>query len=177
MSIEAKITNGGAKIKITGLDLDIMGKGDWRKAIDDMGEALQEMIADSFANERVAGSSQLKTNTTAWNKRKKSLNLDSRRGHATGNLQDQLEGKRLYVIGAVRDGSATIRFLEQRLYGRVDYAEYYADQKVRRKAILLVAQSWANEALQIVKAKAASKRIKQSRATERRQRGSRRRRA
>ena len=157
-------------IEVTGLDESIASKATWRAALDEMGLALQERISESFSKERVAGNSQLKTNTAAWNREKARLRLDSRRGHASGALQSSLDGARLFVISAIRRGKATIKFLEARLHGRVPYSEYYESAKVRRAGILVVAKSWVAEDVKIVRAVEVKATMKKSRAKSRRRR-------
>ena len=157
-------------IEVSGLDLSIASKQTWRAAIDEMGRDLQERISESFANERVAGNSQLKTNTPEWNARKAQLGLDSRRGHATGLLQSALDGPRLFVISAIRRGKARIRFLEARLHGRVSYSEFYEDKKVRRAGILVVAKSWVEDAVKIVRRVEVQANMRANRARGRRRR-------
>lgn len=171
--IKARIVSGNI-VEVTGLDEKIAGKGIWRDALDKMGLELQEQISDSFANERVAGNSQLKTNTPRWNRFKALHELDSRRGHASGRLQDALDARRLFHIGPQRKGKVRITFLESRLHSRVFYSEFYEDKKVRRKGILVLAKTWVQEAVRIIREVEAAATMKRKRAQ---RRGERRRRA
>ena len=138
MALAVTIQNGGLKVKVTGLDLSLLAKGQWRRLLMDMGETLQERIVMSFENERVGGSSQLGKNTKAWNKHKAAHGLS-------------------------RNDEATIRFLPQRLYGRVFYAEFYEEKKVNRVSVLVVAKSWAVDALKPLKSKLVSATMKAKR--------------
>lgn len=167
--IKARIVSG-VKVEVTGLDETIASKATWRAALDAMGLDLQERISDSFANERVAGNSQLKTNTTKWNRFKASHELDPRRGHASNRLQGALDGKRLFHVGAQRRGKVRIEFKPTRLHSRVFYSEFYEDKKVRRKSILVLAHTWVQEAVRIVKEVEAAATMKRSRAKRRRER-------
>lgn len=150
MTVKATL-KGAFTVVVTGLDTQGVSKSEWRAALDKMGLDLQERISESFANEKVAGSSWLKANSAQWNRRKFFEGLDPRRGHATGRLAAALDGPRLFTISAVKNGRATIRFLEPRLHGRVPYATYYEDDKVRRAGILALAKSWVQEDLAVVK--------------------------
>lgn len=166
-------------VEVTGLDLEVASKSTWRAALDAMGLSLQERISQSFADEMVAGSSQLRTNTPEWNQYKADHGLDSRRGHASGTLQRSLDGARLFVVSGIRNAKATITFLEARLYGRVFYAEYYEAAKVRRDGILTMARSWITKDVAVVREVEAQAKMKKSRAVARakgRRRGFRRRR-
>lgn len=183
--IKARIVSG-VIVEVTGLDEKIAGKGIWRAALDKMGLDLQERIADSFANERVAGNSSLLKNSAKWNRFKARKNLDPRKGHATGALQRALDGLRLFTITAQRKGKARIAFIESRLHGRVFYSEFYEDKKVQRRggdveahaesagsarnAILTLANTWVQESLAIVKEVEAAATMKKSRAKRRAER-------
>lgn len=169
--ITAKLI-GNFVVSITGLDMEAAGKAEWRAALTEYGNGLQERIAESFAGERVAGSSQLKTNTPEYNRRKLAEGYDSRRGHRTNFLQGALDGAPLFQVSAVTVngrgfGSARITFQESKLHSRVPYAEYYEESKVRRAGILALAKSWLADGVIGLRAVEAKLLLKQKRKSER----------
>lgn len=159
-------------VEVSRLDMGIMTKGEWRRFLIEYAEALQEEIAESFASERVAGSSQLKRNTPEWNARKAKEGLDPRRGHASNNLQRTLDGRPLFQVRAVTVnkkglGRARIHFREDWLHSRVPYAEHYEAKKVRRRGILALAKQWLDGSLAVLKAAEARAIAKRSRRSKR----------
>lgn len=163
---------GSFIVSVTGFDMEAGGKQFWRTALQEYGQALQEKIADSFANERVAGSSALAPNSPEYNARKAREGMDTRRGHRTNFLQSVLDGAPLFQVGAVTGnkkgtGTARIQFMENWLHSRVPYAEYYEAAKVRRAGILALARSWLNETVGVLNAIEAKALLKQRRAAER----------
>lgn len=155
---------GAFKVVVRGVDLSLAGKAFWRTAMERYGDALQERIAESFAGERVAGSSTLGANTPEWNMYKARKGLDPRRGHATNNLQRALSARRLFRVGAVTNNTVSLEFLESRLHADVPYAEYYEEAKVRRDGILALARKWVQEHLAIIRAEVVALELKQRRA-------------
>ena len=138
---------GELAVRISGMDTSNVSKAEWRKAIDDMGTQLQARAAASFASERTKGSTPLKANSAAWNDYKARKGYDSRRGHMTGNLQANLNSaSRLFTISGIANGVCTLTMREDWLYGRVPYAEYYAERKVRTEGILSLAVAWVRDA-------------------------------
>lgn len=136
---------GPFTVLISGLATDGLPLSKWRDALTLMGEALQGEIADSFSNERVAGSSQLGRNDPDYTARKIKQGYDERRGHRTNTLQSMLRpsASTLFVIqGPFKNGNARIIFKESLLHAIVPYAEYYEEKKVRRAGILELAKSW-----------------------------------
>lgn len=136
---------GPFTVLIQGLATDGLPRARWRDALAAMGDALQDEIANSFAKERVAGSSQLKTNDPEYTALKARQGYDTRRGHRTNTLQSMLRSSAstLYTIqGPFKNGNARIIFKESLLHSIVPYAEYYEEKKVRRAGILEIARSW-----------------------------------
>lgn len=144
----------------------------WFDAVGRVGDALQEKIGESFSRERVAGTSALVRNSPDWNQYKAANGLDPRRGHASNNLQRNLDGpKRLFQVRKVsaRKGTVAYRihFLEAWLHSRVPYSVYYEERKVRRKGILSLARSWITEVLPILRGAEADAALRRRRATNR----------
>lgn len=136
---------GPFAVLVSGLSTAGLPRARWVEALTVMGEALQDEIADSFAKERVAGSSQLKRNDPSYTARKIKQGYDARRGHRTNTLQSLLRSSAstLFVIqGPYKNGNARIIFKEARLHSIVPYAEYYEEKKVTRAGILEIARSW-----------------------------------
>lgn len=123
-------------IRVTGMDLSVMSKGEWRRWLDDLGRRAQTYIAIQWDMEKTGTGRPLRPNSAAWTARKAAKGWDLRRGHRKGILQRAIEGARLYVIGAITpNGTAEIRFLEARLIARVKekgvhYLPYYVAAKV-----------------------------------------------
>lgn len=138
---------GSMQVRVTGIDVANVPKGQWRAAMDYMGAILQSRVAASFATQRTQGTRWLDRNSAEWDAYKRKHNLDHRRGHATGNLQNHLNAQeRLYSITAIVNGTATLTMREDWLQGRVPYAEFYAAKKVNSKGILALAKSWVADA-------------------------------
>lgn len=159
-------------VEVTNIPIGPGGKTVWRAPLVRFGRALQDSIAESFAGERVAGSSQLARNTQAWNQRKAEKGLDPRRGHATNRLQRALDGKPLFrvrhiVVNKKGLGRVRVEFIEAWLHQRVPYAEYYEEKKVRRRGILAVARQWVDVELRILQAFATEEALRERRAQRR----------
>lgn len=127
---------------------------DWKALLNSrVGPALQGLIADSFAKQRVAGSSQLKQNQpeyTAWKIRK---NFDHRRGHKTNLLQSMLRphaSKLFRVTGPSANGVARVVFYEAALHAIVPYSVYYEEMKVQAAGILQLTAAWVNLVFQTI---------------------------
>jgi hypothetical protein len=157
-------------VDVRGMSLATAPRVYWLEAVNRMGDALQEMISDSFAGERTMGAAQLRTNTPKWNAYKARKGLDPRRGHATGNLQSHLEaGRRLFQVrraSQVKKGEVAYRiyFRPAWLHSRVRYAAFYEAAKVRTRGILSVARAWVARALFVVRAAEAEAIIRAKRA-------------
>lgn len=139
---------GPFTVLITGAATAGAPRGVWTSALRGMGSLLQGKIADSFASERVAGSSQLGRNTPEYNAYKARAGFDTRRGHKTNFLQSMLRpgASELFTVsGPTKDGRATIKFHERRLHSIVPYAQYYEIAKVRRAGILELANVWLKQ--------------------------------
>lgn len=137
---------GNYRVALSGLPEDVR-KRDLDKALTRYGRALQDRIAQSFANEKVAGTSSLGANTKAYNAAKARQGYDPRRGHRTNNLQRVLDGTQLFVVLLDDGGKADVTFSESLLHSAVPYSEYYEDAKVRQDGILVLAKSWVQAEL------------------------------
>lgn len=139
---------GPFTVLISGLATDGLPRARWHEALKQMGDALQDQIADSFSKQRVAGSNQLAPNDPEYTARKARQGYDTRRGHRTNTLQSMLRSSAstLFTIqGPFKNGNARIIFKESLLHAIVPYAEYYEAAKVRRAGILALAKSWLNK--------------------------------
>ena len=137
---------GPFTILISGIEIAGLTRSEWRKAIGVMADRIQGEIAKSFNKERVAGSSQLRTNSPEYTARKVRQGYSPKRGHRTNTLQSVLDPKAstLYTIsGPYKNGNARIIFKESLLHALVPYAEYYEEKKVRRAGILEITRTWA----------------------------------
>jgi hypothetical protein len=121
---------------ITGLPSDVPRRlvMEW---LEDVAQLVEERIANDFDRER-AGGAALKRNKTSYTERKAMEGLDERRGHATGNLQNELDAGGFARFNIMSGGRATIAWSDKALFARVDYAEYYAEAKVKGGRILKV---------------------------------------
>lgn len=123
-------------IRVTGIDLSLMSKIEWRRWLDDLGRRAQTYIAIQWDIERTGTGRQLRPNSAAWTARKIAKGWSPKRGTRKGILQRAIEGARLYVVSAITPkGTAEIRFLEARLIARVkekgvNYLPYYVAAKV-----------------------------------------------
>lgn len=134
---------GGDRLIITGLP--DAPRGTVRAWLEDVAEIVESRIAADFARERGAGRA-LVGNSRAYNERKAFEGLMAERGHATGNLQNELDAGGFYRIGPVSRGRAVLFWREDDLAARVDYAGYYAEAKVRGGKLLVVLAKDATEA-------------------------------
>ncbi len=141
---------GAFTMRVTGLKLGDAAR--WKTLFQTrVGPFLQDKIANSFARERVAGSSQLKTNKPEDTAGKIRRGEDPRRGHKTNTLQSMLRpgATTLYVTtGPGPQGTLRLTFQEARLHSVVPYAVYYEAAKVRAAGILALARAWIAEAFQ-----------------------------
>lgn len=135
MAITFRMKNSWT-IRVTGIDLTLMSKAEWRAILDDLGRRAQTYIAIQWDAEKTGTGRPLKPNSAAWTIRKIMKGWDLRRGHRKGILQRAIQGARLYVVGAITpNGTAEITFLEARLIARVKekgihYLPYYVAAKV-----------------------------------------------
>lgn len=134
---------GGDRLVITGLPE--APRGTVRAWLDDVGEIVESRIAADFQRERGAGKA-LAANSRAYNERKDFEGLMPERGHATGNLQNELDAGGFYTIGPVSRGRAVVFWKEDALIARVGYAGYYAEAKVKGGRLLVVLPKDAAEA-------------------------------
>lgn len=135
---------GDFTMLITGLATDGLPIVQWHYALNQIGEALQSKIANTFAAQRTAKGTLLRNSRayTAW---KISHGYDARKGHKTRALQTMLDpraSKLFYIQGPFKNGTARIVFSESRLHGIVPYAEYYEEAKVQGGNILALARTW-----------------------------------
>lgn len=146
---------GPFTVILTGLETDGLTRPQWVAALTAMGRELQGEIANSFAREKVAGSSSLESNDPKYDARKARQGFDTRRGHRTNLLQSMLrpQASQLFTVtGPSKDGRAVITFKESKLHAIVPYAEYYEEMKVRREGILVLAVTWLRRTRQAVDA-------------------------
>lgn len=133
------------QVEIVGINFNHAARTRWRSEIDDFGRMLQALIAREFSEERVAGQA-LRPNQpsyTAWKARE---GFDPRKGHKTNALQRALSAGRLYNITFSGGGRVFVTFIENRLFARIPYAEYYAAAKVRHGKILAVSKRMVDDA-------------------------------
>lgn len=133
---------------VSGMDQTVIGRAQWRAALEEMGRNLQERIANTFAAQRTAAGALI-ANDPAYTAAKIRQGYDPRRGHRTNLLQSLLRSaasQLFVVIGPDRHGNGRIIMQEGRLQGLVRYAEYYAEKKVRGAGILEIAASWVKAA-------------------------------
>lgn len=142
MAITARRTTFNS-IVVMGIALDA-GRVEVQHAAESFAEWLQEQIAETFESERTFGG-KLSANTAAWNERKAAGGLDSRRGHATGALQDALYDVKLWRIRYAQ-GRVTIVVSESPLFTRIPYAEYYQEAKAKNQTIVGFKAEWAKAA-------------------------------
>lgn len=136
---------GDFTVMIRGLAVAGVPRAEWIKALNVMGEAVQQKIADAFSKQRTA-SSPLRFNKPEYTAQKAKDGYDTRRGHRTNTLQSMLRpvASKLFVVyGPFKGGTARIVFREALLHGVVPYAEYYEAAKVVGGHILKVAKVWA----------------------------------
>lgn len=120
-----------------------------RQWLGDVAELADQRIARDYEAERAAGAA-LRANTEATDQRKAADGLDTRKGHATGNLQDHLDQGGYWDIGAVNARSATINWDEDALQADVDYAQYVAQAKVKGGQLLVLLAKDARVAAQYI---------------------------
>lgn len=116
-----------------------------RQWLGDVAELIDQRIAADYANERAAGAA-LRANLEATDQRKAADGLDTRKGHATGNLQDHLDRGGYWSIGAITARSATVNWNEDDLVADVEYAQYVAEAKVKGGNLLALLQKDARTA-------------------------------
>jgi hypothetical protein len=123
-------------ILVTGMDLDAMPRGDWRVMLDDLGNLVQDYIAEQWDEGRTGSNRPLRANSPQYTAYKRARGLSTERGERTGKLLNAIAGARLFIVGAVAsNGHATITFLEPRLEARVrqrgeSYVPHYVAAKV-----------------------------------------------
>lgn len=111
---------------------------------------VQDDIAEQFAGQRTAKGA-LKKNTKVYELRKARLGLDSRRGHARGRLQRQLDSGVLWRVNwraptPDKTGAALIIFMEMELEDRLVYYRRYRWRKTpAQKGILLMTKKRGNQ--------------------------------
>lgn len=130
-----RVSVAGAVMTITGLpDVARRTVLGW---LEDIAELVDARIAADFEREIAAGK-RLAANKSSYEDRKTVEGLDDRRGHATGNLQNELDDGGMWTARIAGRGRATIRWDESKLQARVGYAEHFAEAKVRGGRLLVL---------------------------------------
>ncbi len=135
---------GDFTILITGLATDGLPRAQWLAVLDNVGEALQSKIANTFSAQRTAKGA-LRRNSPRYNAYKATHGFDPRKGHKTNTLQSMLRptaSKLFRIQGPFKNGTARITFSENLLHGIVPHAEYYEEAKVQGGNILALARTW-----------------------------------
>lgn len=131
--LSIKATAKDTKLVITGLP-SFLPRNKLKLWLADIASQAEERIAEDFDNERGNGL-KLLPNSAAYDEWKAANGFDERRGHKSGVLQEELDAGGFARV-SVQGASATITFIEQLLYERVDYAEYYTENKVKGGKLL-----------------------------------------
>lgn len=150
--IRATVANRRSLL-ITGLN-PLIPQAMVRDWLGDVAELVDQRIAADYENSMAAGRA-LRANTEATIERKAAEGLDTRTGHATGNLQDHLNQGGYWSIGAMNARTVAINWDEDRLRADVDYAEFVAEAIVRGGLILAVLQKDARMAERYLAAREA----------------------
>lgn len=163
---------GYSIVEVRGLSLEAVSAAEWFAAMQRLGFQLQEQVADSFSKQKLRGHVWLLPNTKRWNKYKAERGLDPRRGHATNELQRNLDSPRpLFSISRLSSpkGEAAYRltFNEGWLNSRVPHALHYAEMKARGGRLLVLARKWVDMAMAILHATDAEGRMRHARAAAR----------
>lgn len=143
----------------------------WFAAMERVGAQVQGRIRYSYSRERARDDRRFKPNTPKWQRFKARKGFDSRRGHMKRRINRALGREAFFRVSAIKNGVATITFVEELLYQRQPHARHYARTKVPGQRILQINPGWllrAMEPVRTVEARAVRARNIKQRAAARR---------